>query len=119
LLLSRLQKTDFFLKGLTLKYVKAPTITSEIRDRMANKTLMIIEDIYVAELIFVRLLIVKWVVGTIVTMEMKIKRLRAFVRELFMKLLLKWIMYRTISSKLITMIMILKISSGIEVVSDK
>jgi hypothetical protein len=59
------------------------------------------------------------VVGTITIIEMKIKRLRTFVRELFIKLLLKWTMYRTISSKLITMIMILKISRGIEVFSDK
>jgi hypothetical protein len=88
-------------------------------DRTANKTLMIIVDIDVPELIFLRLVIVKWVVGTITIMEMKIRRLRAFVRELFIKLLLKWITYKETSSKLITMIMILKISSGIEVVSDK
>ena len=87
-------------------------------ERTANKMLMIIVDICVPESMFLRLAIVKWVVGTITIMEMKIKRLRAFVRELFIKLLLKWIKYKETSSKLITMIMILKISSGIEVVSD-
>ncbi len=34
--------------GLTLKYVKAPTITLDMRDRTANDTLMNMVGIYVS-----------------------------------------------------------------------
>jgi hypothetical protein len=112
--LSRLQKIDFFLNGLTLKYVKAPTIVLDTANKMTNKTLITMVVIYVFELMLFRLVIVKWLVGTMAAMEIKIKKLSTLVRELFMKLLLKWMTYRTIKFRSITIIRILKISRGTE-----
>jgi hypothetical protein len=112
--LSRLQKTDFFLNGLTLKYVKAPTIVFDMANKMANETLIKMAVIYASELMLFRLVIVKWLVGTMADMEIKIRKLRALVMELFMKLLLKWMAYRTIKFRSITIMRILKISRGTE-----
>lgn len=113
--LSKLQKRDFFLKGLILKYVNTPTIAISIVT--ITEKVMLTASYYVVESFVINFkeVITRWDLSTNKRWFSNIKKFNSLVSTLFSIELLKWISVNTMSTMPSIMKNILKIESGIPV----